>query len=153
MSAAQAAPAGYLEGGEFVLPLRIYYEDTDAGGIVYYANYLRFAERGRSEFLRHLGVDQMAMLTRDGLGFAVRRAEIDYRRPARLDDLLEVRTRLVEIGGASVTAEQRVLRAGAPLVSMLVRIACVFLDSGRPGRLPDEVRRLLVPHCSTPDRE
>lgn len=146
-AAAEALGSGWLEGVEHVLPIRVYYEDSDAAGIVYYANYLRFAERGRTEFLRLLGIDQTALREREGLVFAVRRAEVDYFQPARLDDAVEVRSRLVEVGGASVSALQRVLRGGRPLASLSVKVACLFLADGRPARLPLGVRQTLAPYC------
>jgi acyl-CoA thioester hydrolase len=127
--------------------LRVYYEDTDAGGIVYYANYLKFAERARSEFLRAAGIDQTAMRENDGLIFAVRRVEVDYREPARLDDAIEVRSRLLEVGGASVVAEQVVEKAGRRLVRVVVKVACITLDEGRPARIPAAIRGTLAPYC------
>lgn len=123
------------------LPLRVYYEDTDLAGIVYYANYLKFIERARSEWLRELGVDQAA-LKRQGRVFAVRRIEADYLRPALYDDLLTVETALSEPGRARLVLEQRVLRGDETLFSARVTIAC--LDAaGRPVRLPDGLPALL----------
>ncbi|MEM6680303.1 MAG: tol-pal system-associated acyl-CoA thioesterase [Pseudomonadota bacterium] len=121
--------------------LRVYYEDTDLAGVVYYANYLRFIERGRSEALRALGIDQVA-LERDGLVFVVRRIEAEYRRPARFDDVLEVVTRLQRLGGASVSLDQTVLRAEELLFVARVQLA-VMGRNGRPQRLPDAVREAL----------
>ena len=103
-----------------MFPVRVYYEDTDAGGLVYHASYLRFAERARTEALRLTGTEQGRMLAETGLGFVVRRMEIDFRAPAVLDDVLEVVTRMSEIGGASLRAEQTIRRAGATLVHMLL---------------------------------
>ncbi len=125
--------------GEHVLPLRVYYEDTDTTGAVYYANYLRFAERGRTEFLRALDVDHGRLLADDHVHFVVRSCLADYRRPARLDDQIEVRTRLSELRRASVRMEQNVTRAGEPLVRLDVHLACVRRD-GRPARLPAHLR-------------
>lgn len=123
------------------LPLRVYYEDTDLAGIVYYANYLKFIERARSEWLRELGVDQAA-LKQQGRVFAVRRIEADYLRPALYDDLLTVETALSEPGRARLVLEQRVLRGDETLFSARVTIAC--LDAaGRPVRLPDGLPALL----------
>ncbi|SCY86440.1 tol-pal system-associated acyl-CoA thioesterase [Paracoccus tibetensis] len=123
------------------LSLRVYYEDTDLAGIVYYANYLKFIERGRSEWLRELGVDQAA-LKRQGRVFAVRRIEADYLRPALYDDLLSVETSLGESARARLVLEQRVLRGEETLFSARVIIAC--LDAaGRPVRLPDGLPALL----------
>ncbi|MEX0759879.1 MAG: tol-pal system-associated acyl-CoA thioesterase [Tistlia sp.] len=137
--------SGRFEGAEHWLPLRVYYEDTDAAGIVYHANYLRFAERARSEFLRLAGIDQRPLYEDAGLAFAVRRASLDYRCPARLDDRLEVRSRLVRLGAASVDLEQRIVRGRQTLVTIMVKVACVALSSGRPSRLPAAVRDALEP--------
>lgn len=145
------AGLGRLEGRLHVMPLRVYYEDTDAAGIVYYANYLRFAERARSEFLRLLGIDQRALRERDGLVFAVRRAALDYRAPARLDDMLELRSRLTAVRAASVEALQRVLLDGHLLVDIRVQVAAVAVPSGRAARLPAAVRRRLEDFCE-PER-
>ncbi len=123
--------------------LRVYYEDTDAGGVVYYANYLKFAERARTEMMRAAGVPHAQMIAGDGVSFAVRRCEVDYFRPARLDDLLDVETRLLEVGGASLEAEQIVGRDGDELARIRVRLACLD-TSGRPSRLPKSVRATLL---------
>jgi acyl-CoA thioester hydrolase len=124
------------------LTLRVYYEDTDFGGVVYYANYLKFIERGRTEALRALGVDQMA-LKAAGLVFVVRRMAADWLRPARFDDLLEVLTDVTEVGGASVRMAQEVRRDGAVLFRATVQVACMD-KAGRPRRLPAEVRARLT---------
>lgn len=117
------------------LPLRVYYEDTDLAGIVYYANYLKFIERGRSEWLRELGVNQAA-LKQQGRVFAVRRIEADYLRPAKYDDLLTVETALNQISRARIVLDQTVQREDQPLFAARVTIAC--LDAaGRPVRLPE----------------
>jgi acyl-CoA thioester hydrolase len=122
-----------------VFPCRVYYEDTDAAGVVYYANYLKYAERARSELLRELGTDNSALLQRHGVKFMVKEFAATYHEPARLDDALQIRTRISRIGGASFSAEQRVERAGRLLVGMKVRLACVDMR-GRPARVPDEIR-------------
>jgi acyl-CoA thioester hydrolase len=124
------------------LTLRVYYEDTDLAGVVYYANYLKFLERGRTEALRGLGVDQGRLRDEAGVVFVVTRVAIDYRRPARFDDLLTVETALAETRGASVAMAQRVLRGGETLAEAAVRLACMTL-AGRPARLPEAVRRAL----------
>lgn len=134
--------AGRLEGAVHVLPVRVYYEDTDAGGIVYHANYLRFAERARSELLRATGVDNASLARDEGLGFVARRCTLDYIAPARLDDALEVRTRIAEVRGASFTAEQHVVRRGIAVVRIDISIACVSAD-GRPARMPARLRHAL----------
>jgi acyl-CoA thioester hydrolase len=124
------------------LTLRVYYEDTDLGGVVYYANYLKFIERGRSEALRALGVDQLA-LKEAGVVFVVRRLTAEYLSPARFDDLLAVRTEIGHVGGASVEMRQEVLREGVTLFRAGVQVACMDMG-GRPRRLPTEVRGRLV---------
>lgn len=121
---------------------RVYYEDTDMAGVVYYANYLKFIERGRSEALRDLGIDQ-SKLREAGLVFVVRKLTADYHAPARFDDDLTVTTETGDVKGASLTMAQEVLRAGKKLFSAKVQIACMDLE-GRPQRLPTEVRRRLV---------
>lgn len=136
-----AAAEGPLAGGEFRFPVRVFYEDTDAGGIVYHANYLRFAERARTETLRRLGIDQSRLRREHDVVFIVRRCTIDYRAPARLDDALEVRTRMTGWRGAAIEAEQSVHRPGeeGPLVALDLVIACVN-GKGRPVRVPAPVR-------------
>ncbi len=127
--------AGVLEAGEHRWPIRVYYEDTDAAGIVYYANYLRFAERARTEMIRCLDLEHGALRARHGLVFAVRRCVVDYLAPARLDDGLDVRTRIVRVGGASLDLEQRIFRAERLLVRMEVRLA-LLSSALRATRLP-----------------
>ncbi len=130
------------------IDVRIYYEDTDAGGIVYYANYLKFFERSRSDWLRASGVDHQR-LAGLGLGLVVRSCSIDYRRPAKLDDLLAVDTCLedprLDIRRASIRLHHHaVLKdSGTPLVSGQVSVACIQLHSGKPAPLPDDVLKLL----------
>ena len=125
-----------------VYPIRVYYEDTDAGGVVYYANYLCFAERARTELLRSVGVDHRRMLEDDGVAFAVRRCDADYKLPARLDDLLEVHTHIEQVKGASLRARQTIKRDGEALVDMQLRLACLD-GEGRAARLPRNVRSRL----------
>lgn len=126
------------------LPVRVYYEDTDLAGIVYYANYLKFIERGRSEWVRALGVDQAALKAGQGIVFAVRRVEADYLRPAKFGDDLSVTTRLREMGGARIVVEQEVLRAGERLFQAVVTLVCLS-DDGHAARIPAEVRARLSP--------
>jgi len=140
--------AGAIEDGVHVLSLRVYYEDTDASGIVYYANHLKFVERARTEMLRRLGMDHPVLLERFGLVFTVRRCVVDYLAPARLDDVLEVRTRLARLGGASIDLLQDITREAAVLVRIELRLA--LLDRRlRPARLPTRLRDLLLPLRST----
>ncbi|WJS84751.1 tol-pal system-associated acyl-CoA thioesterase [Paracoccus sp. TOH] len=122
-------------------PIRVYYEDTDLAGIVYYANYLKFIERGRSEWLRLLDVDQGA-LQRQGFVFAVRRVEADYLAPARFEDLLEVETALRTLSPARIVLDQCVLRGGQALFRACVTVACLAA-SGRPARIPGAVAARL----------
>ncbi|MCW5751054.1 MAG: tol-pal system-associated acyl-CoA thioesterase [Alphaproteobacteria bacterium] len=126
------------------MALRVYWEDTDASGIVYYANYLRFAERARSDLLRLLGVNQQRLLEEQGLALAVRACALEYLRPARLDDEIEVHSSIAEMRGASLTARQVVRRGEEELVQADVRIACID-RAGRPRRLPAQVVAALRP--------
>ena len=122
--------------------VKVYYEDTDLAGIVYYANYLKFIERARTEWVASLGVDQIALKARDGIVFAVRRVEADYLRPARFADDLVVETRLQTLGGARIVLEQVVLRGGERLFASIVTLVCLTED-GHAARLPAEVRARL----------
>ena len=117
--------------------IRVYYEDTDFSGVVYHASYLRFMERGRTEMLRARGIEQAGLT----FGFAVRAMQIDYLKPARMDDLLTIETKVSKMGGASLDMEQRVLRGAEVLVTATVRIAC--LAEGKAARLPQQVRAKL----------
>jgi len=121
-------------------PIRVYYEDTDLAGIVYYANYLKFIERARTEWVRELGIDQGRLKAEAGVVFAVRRVEADYLSPARFDDLLEVETELLETTAARIVLAQRVRRGEALLFDARVTLVALT-DAGRPARLPAEFRR------------
>ncbi len=134
--------AGRRDGHEHVLPARVYWEDTDASGIVYHANYLRFFERGRSDSLRLLGLGQRTLLEA-GLAFVVRSLTLDFRRPARLDDALQIRSSVADLSGASLIMRQRLLRDGAELVTADVRLACIE-PAGRPRRIPSTIAALLA---------
>jgi len=128
----------------FKLPVRIYYEDTDAGGVVYYANYLRYAERARTEFVRSLGFGQKEGLNEaDKFGFMVKRVEIDYKMPAVLDDLLEVTVEVVEYKGASAVIKQEVRRGDEVLAELCVTVVYVSYLKKRPVRMPEELVRLM----------
>jgi acyl-CoA thioester hydrolase len=133
------------------MKLRVYYEDTDASGIVYHANYLRFAERGRTEMMRGLGFAHSGIAAETGIVFTVSRVSVDFRLPARLDDRLSVETRIVEIGGARLLLDQRVCRDGAILAALEIVVACVGRD-GRPRRIPPALRAALASadHSSVP---
>ena len=134
--------SGVVEGGRHRIAVRVYYEDTDAAGIVYHAAYLAFAERARTEMLRCLGLDHRTLQARCGVVFTVRRCLVEYRAPARLDDLLEVRTRIVRLGGASLDLEQRILRAGQLLAHLEVHLALLGSDL-RVARMPRELAAAL----------
>ena len=129
--------------GTHVFPIRIYYEDTDSDGVVYYVNYLKFAERARTELLRELDVPHEMMKQQHGMNFAVRRCSVDYRGPARLDDLVEVHSRVLQLRGASMATEQVVRRDGQVLASMTIDLACLGAGD-RPVRMPDVLRRALA---------
>lgn len=129
---------------EHEISVRVYYEDTDLAGIVYYANYLRFIERARTEWVRALGVDQGALKRDEGIVFAVRRVEADYLKPARFDDLLTVTTRLIDLGGARIDLEQEVRRGGERLFAARVVLVCLS-DAGGAARIPPAIRAKLVP--------
>lgn len=129
-----------------VFPVRVYYEDTDVAGVVYYANYLKFYERGRTELVRGLGLDQQVLIEQ-GLAFAVRRCEVDYLKPARFNDALEVITEVTRVGRASVEFSQHVRRAGQPdavLSTAVVKVACVTLADMKPAILPAELSKELL---------
>lgn len=134
--------------GSHFLSVRVYYEDTDAAGIVYYANYLRFAERARTELLRSLGFSRTDQT--HGVAFAVRNCTVDYLAPARLDDGLDIETQIVNLQGASLEVAQTIRRDGKTLVHLTVRMACMGGD-GNVVRMPAELREALnaVLSCSS----
>ncbi|MBV1902324.1 MAG: tol-pal system-associated acyl-CoA thioesterase [Marinosulfonomonas sp.] len=123
--------------------LRVYYEDTDLAGIVYYANYLKFIERGRTEFVRSLGIDQVAVKAEQGIVFAVRRVEADFLSPACFDDELSVQTSVQKVSAARIILRQSVLRADTVLFEAIVTLVALS-DSGKPTRLPADIRRILT---------
>ena len=146
MTADASPTSGRIQAsdGVHVLPVRVYYEDTDALGIVYYVNYLKFAERARTEMLRLLGHDQYELLNKRGIGFTVRRCEVDYYMPAKLDDALEVHSNLIELRGASMDLLQTIRRGSDILARLRFKIACVD-RTGRAQRVPGEIRKLFEP--------
>jgi acyl-CoA thioester hydrolase len=143
VSASAGPTSGHIAGGVHVLPLRIYYEDTDAAGIVYYANWLRFLERGRTELLRLIGQEHRALADERGVNWVVRRCAIDYLKPARLDETIEVVTSCGELRGASLDMIQLARRGEEILVRAELLVACMGA-TGRPVRLPPHVRTALA---------
>jgi len=140
--------AGWFEGREHRLPVRVYYEDTDATGLVYHANYVRYLERGRSDFLRVAGVSHTELREHeDPAAFVVTRIEVDYRRPARLDDALLVRTVYDVVRGPRLSIRQRITRGEETLVEAVVEAACISLD-GRARRPPAGLHDKLRPYLS-----
>ncbi|MBV8799360.1 MAG: YbgC/FadM family acyl-CoA thioesterase [Alphaproteobacteria bacterium] len=127
------------------MPVRIYYEDTDLSGIVYHANYLRYMERGRSEFFRAAGIARLAQLDHpEPTAWTLRWVELEYLRPARLDDLIEVHTQATSLTGARMTAEQNIFCKGLQLTRGRVE-ACIITLSGKPRRIPQMLREKLSP--------
>ena len=147
----QAMGSGWVDDarGAHLFPIRVYYEDTDAGGIVYYANYLKFAERARTEMLRLLGHDQADLIEDAGIAFIVRQCLIDYHAPARLDDVVMVSTRMTELGSASLRLHQTLLRGDTLLADVRIRVACVS-RKGMPARMPAELRERFAALPQTP---
>ncbi|WP_448951117.1 tol-pal system-associated acyl-CoA thioesterase [Labrys neptuniae] len=133
---------GVLNDACHILPLRVYYEDTDFSGIVYHANYLRFFERGRTEFIRALGVDQAALHREEGIAFAVRSIEVEFLRPALMDDIIEVETKAGTVRGPSLQLEQAIRRGEEVLTTARVLVVCI--RNGRPQRLPESLRQVLA---------
>jgi acyl-CoA thioester hydrolase len=143
MRSASAKSTPQTQGTHLHL-IRVYFEDTDAGGMVYYANYLKFAERARTEMLRSAGISHAAMVAQDGLMLVVRRCTAEFHRSARLDDELGVETRVSGLAGASILLDQVVRRGSEVLVEIAVTIACVTKE-GRATRLPERLRRAVGP--------
>lgn len=125
------------------MDIRVYYEDTDAGGIVYYANYLKFCERGRTELLRDAALENTSIAERHGVLFVVRHLEADYFAPAFLDDEITVKTTVEDIRGASFVMEQSVFRRDELLFKMCVTLVCVDTNNKKPVRVPDDMRQAL----------
>ena len=138
---AEALPAHVAE--PFNWPVRVYWEDTDAGGVVYHASYVRFLERGRTEWLRRYGIEQIRLRDPQNILFPIRDMQLAFRAPPILDDELVVETRLAQCRSASLQFEQRILRGGERLLEASVRAACVHADSFRPRQLPDDLFRFV----------
>jgi acyl-CoA thioester hydrolase len=139
-------------GRAHVWPIRVYYEDTDAGGVVYYANYLKFAERARTEMLRGDGFDHPTLAADHRVQVVVKSCMVDFIAPARLDDALEVRSSVATLGGASFTLRQEIFRDGTLLVTTDVRLACVDMTM-RPVRLPKMLQQILASRDSLRDTD
>lgn len=123
----------------FVWPIRVYYEDTDAGGVVFYANYLKFFERARTEMLRSYGFEQDDLMAKVGIIFVVRAVQVDYLSPARFNELLSVQSTLTEIKKASLVFEQSIMRGHVELCKATIRIACLDTQSMRPKAIPENL--------------
>lgn len=136
-----------FDGKTFIFPVRIYYEDTDLSGIVYHANYLRYMERGRTEFFRALGIKAANMEDAEPSAWAIRKLEIEYLRPAKFDDIIEVRTSVLELSGVRLTACQEIFCQGVQLTRGSVQ-ACIISLSGKPKRIPAEIRDKVLPFLS-----
>lgn len=134
--------SGRFEGGAHLYELRVFYEDTDAAGIVYYANYLKFIERGRTEMMRLLGFEHSVLRAERAVHWAVRRCTIEYRQVARLDETLTIESRIVAVRGASLDIGQRVLRGRDVVADAQLELVCIRTD-GRAARLPAEIRQQL----------
>lgn len=132
-------PKGEVVGGLFAFPVRVYYEDTDAGGIVYYANYLKFAERARTEFLRMLAIHQQQDLQEKQTGFIVRSCHIEYLKSAVLDDVLTVTNQVTEVGAASAIVAQKILRGDEVLATLEVKVIYMNVATHRPTRIPADM--------------
>ncbi len=120
----------------FSWSVRVYYEDTDAGGLVYYANYLKFLERARTEWLRHLGFEQNRLRQAEGMIFVVRQVQLEYLQAARLDDLLQVSVHISQLGRASLTMQQAIMRGAVCLCTANIKLACLQADGFKPRALP-----------------
>ena len=131
---------------EFIWPLRVYYEDTDAGGVVYYANYLKFMERCRTEWLRSLGFEQDRLLKEEGVVFAVRHVEADFRAPARFNDALVVEARIIKKGKASLTFRQEIRRESDQQLLCIgdVKVACIDAQGFRPTPIPEKILAVIA---------
>lgn len=136
---------GHFEGKSHVLPLRVYYEDTDLSGVIYHANYLRYMERGRTEFFRSAGISKIEGLAQaEPTAWALRNAQIEFLRPGRMDDTLHVHTMLTGLSGARLLARQRIYADEILLTDGRIE-ACIITLTGKPRRIPQDIRDLLTP--------
>lgn len=131
---------------EFLWPVRVYYEDTDCGGVVYHTNYLKFMERARTELLRSVGFEQDQLIEKEKIIFAVRSLSVDYLKPSRFNDLLQVNTSISRSGHASLTFEQQIVRPSdqTTVCTAQVRVACLHADKLIPNPIPDNIRREIT---------
>jgi acyl-CoA thioester hydrolase len=136
-----AQPQAFLQ--PFSWPVRVYYEDTDAGGVVFYANYLSFMERARTEWLRTLGYEQPEMAAKDGVLFVVHTVNIKYLKPSRFNDSLQVTVEVVNVGGSRIRFLQQVLRGDEEIARAEIGVVSVDTDAFRPARMPDELRATI----------
>ncbi|NLY63706.1 MAG: tol-pal system-associated acyl-CoA thioesterase [Alcaligenaceae bacterium] len=132
------------ENKQFTLPVRVYYEDTDSGGVVFYANYLKFFERARTEWLRTLGINQSELAASENRIFVVVNTQLKYRKPARLDDLIQIKSRISKVSEASAIFEQRAELNTQLLVESTIQVCCVNSQTFRPAAIPPSVRTLLL---------
>ncbi len=128
---------------QFIWPVRVYYEDTDGGGVVYHANYLKFMERARTEWLRSLGFEQTELRTEMGIIFVVRGLKIQYRRPACLNDVLTVITKLIRVGRSLLEFEQTIQRGDVILTESIIEVVCVDANQFKPVSIPTEIRNMM----------
>ena len=146
MTDAPVEGLGHFDGKTHILPIRLYYEDTDLSGVVYHANYLRYMERGRTEFFRLAGISKMAALDdAEPTAWTLRTASLEFFRPARLEDQIEVRTTCPHLSGARMQADQKIYNGDTLLVHGKVE-ACIMTLSGRPRRIPQPIRDKLQPY-------
>jgi acyl-CoA thioester hydrolase len=132
-----------MKNNTFIWPIRVYYEDTDAGGVVYYANYLRFFERARTEMLRAMGYEQDELIATAGIIFVVRSLEVDYLRSARFNEQIQVSAEITSAKKASLSFEQIITRGDEVLCTSIVRIACLDATTMRPKAIPENLLELL----------
>ncbi len=135
-----------------IFPVRVYFEDTDSGGIVYYVNYLKFAERARTEMLREVGIESGRLMQEEKIVLTVVNCNVNYLKPALLDDALEIHSQISKVGGASLQGKQKIMRGNLELVDIHIRLACMALN-GRPSRLPFGLCSTLKSLCSSQIKE
>lgn len=143
MSGKPVAPHSSPVTAPFHWPIRVYYEDTDSGGVVYYANYLKFLERARTEWLRALGFTQRELAERERIVFVVRSLAIEYVKPSRFDDSLQVTVEPVKVGAGQIAVAQQVMRAAEVLAAAEVRLACVNAATFKPVRIPQAITKII----------